>query len=54
LLKELTRGKRITGDDLQVFINGLEIGQEAKDRLLLLAPHTYVGLAEQLAAKVQG
>jgi adenylosuccinate lyase len=53
LLKELTRGKRITSDDLQVFINQLEIGQDAKDRLLLLTPHTYIGLAEQIAGRVQ-
>ena len=53
LLKELTRGKRINSDDLQVFINQLEIGQEAKDRLLLLTPHNYIGLAEQIAGRVQ-
>ncbi len=53
LLKELTRGKRISVDDLQVFINQLEIGQDAKDRLQLLTPHTYVGLAEQIAGRVQ-
>ena len=53
LLKELTRGKRISVDDLQVFINQLEIGQDAKDRLLLLTPHTYVGLAEELSTRVQ-
>lgn len=53
LLKELTRGKRISIDDLKVFINELEIGQEAKDRLLLLTPQTYVGLAVDIAARVQ-
>ncbi len=53
LLKELTRGKRISVDDLQVFINQLEIGQDAKDHLLLLTPHTYIGLAEQIAGRVQ-
>ncbi|MFM5905926.1 MAG: adenylosuccinate lyase [Micrococcales bacterium] len=53
LLKELTRGKRIGGDDLIAFVNGLEIGQEAKDRLLQLKPQTYVGLATALAARVQ-
>ncbi len=48
LLKELTRGKRLNGEDLAVFIQQLEIGQEAKDRLLALKPQTYVGLAERL------
>jgi adenylosuccinate lyase len=33
------------------FVNGLEIGQEAKDRLLQLRPHTYVGLASELAKR---
>jgi adenylosuccinate lyase len=35
------------------FVNGLEIGQEAKDRLLQLKPHAYTGLAEQLAKRIQ-
>ena len=35
------------------FVNELEIGEEAKARLLTLRPHTYVGLAEELAKRVQ-
>lgn len=53
LLKELTRGKRISGEDLAVFVNGLEIGEDAKRRLLALKPQTYVGLAAELAKLVQ-
>ena len=53
LLKDLTRGKRLSGEDLVTFVNGLEIGDEAKERLLLLKPHTYVGLAEQIANRIQ-
>ncbi|MFM6971085.1 MAG: lyase family protein, partial [Rhodoluna sp.] len=53
LLKDLTRGKRLTSDDLMAFINDLEIGQEAKDRLLLLRPQNYIGLAEELAKRIQ-
>ncbi len=53
LLKELTRGKRLSGEDMVAFVNGLEIGQEAKDRLLTLRPHTYVGVAAQLAQRIQ-
>ena len=49
LLKELTRGKRIGQEDLAVFISGLDIGQDAKDRLLALRPNTYVGIAEKIA-----
>ncbi|WP_437583035.1 adenylosuccinate lyase [Paramicrobacterium sp. CJ85] len=46
MLKELTRGKRIGHDDLTTFVNGLDIGDEAKQRLLALTPDTYIGLAE--------
>ena len=53
LLKELTRGKRINGDDLIAFVNGLALEQTAKDRLLQLKPQTYVGVAQALAARVQ-
>ncbi len=49
LLKDLTRGRRIGQEDLAAFVNGLEISQEAKDRLLALRPGTYVGLAAELA-----
>ncbi len=48
LLKELTRGKRIGGDELVAFVNSLEISEEAKERLILLKPNTYTGLASQL------
>ncbi|MFO7689539.1 MAG: adenylosuccinate lyase [Cryobacterium sp.] len=48
LLKELTRGKRITQADLVAFVTGLEIGDAAKERLLALTPATYVGLASPL------
>jgi len=53
LLKELTRGKRLSGEDLAGFINSLEIGQEAKERLLTLRPQTYIGLAPELARGIQ-
>jgi adenylosuccinate lyase len=49
LLKDLTRGNRIGAEDLAVFISGLDIGEDAKDRLLALRPNTYVGLAEKIA-----
>ena len=49
LLKELTRGKRIGHDDLIQFINGLDISDEAKQRLIALRPNNYVGLAAELA-----
>ncbi len=49
LLKDLTRGKRLTREDLATFIMKLEIEQAAKDRLLVLSPRDYIGLASKLA-----
>jgi adenylosuccinate lyase len=48
LLKELTRGKKIGKKELVAFIDGLDIGQEAKDRLRTLTPSGYAGLADSL------
>ena len=48
LLKDLTRGRRIGSEDLSMFVQDLNIGQDAKDRLLMLKPSTYTGLASQL------
>jgi len=48
LLKELTRGRRIGRPELVAFIDGLDIGAEAKARLRELTPAGYSGLAGQL------
>ena len=48
LLKELTRGKRIGSEDLISFVNALDISDEAKERLILLKPGTYTGIAAEL------
>jgi adenylosuccinate lyase len=48
LLKELTRGKRVGGEELAAFVAGLEIGEDAKQRLLALTPAGYIGLADEL------
>jgi len=52
MLKELTRGKGLDEESLTGFIAGLDISQQAKDRLLLLKPENYVGLAAQIARSV--
>lgn len=44
-LKELSRGNKLTEADVKVFIEGLEIPQEAKDQLIALTPMTYIGNA---------
>ena len=48
LLKELTRGRRVGAAELTAFIEGLDIGDDAKQRLLALTPATYTGLASEL------
>ena len=47
-LKELTRGRRIGQTELVEFVEGLEIGDAAKERLLALTPATYTGVAAEL------
>lgn len=51
-LKELTRGQRITPEQLSVFIEKLEIPDEAKAALQALTPRNYTGYAEQLAKDI--
>ncbi len=44
-LKELTRGKTITQQAFQEFIQTLDIPEKARDQLLTLTPHNYIGNA---------
>ncbi len=48
-LKALTRGRRITPEQLREFVAGLELPEDTRRRLLALTPATYTGLAERLA-----
>jgi len=48
LLKELTRGHRTGAAELRDFIQKLDIGDAAKERLLALDPAGYIGLAPEL------
>ena len=47
-LKSLTRGSEITQEKIQEFVQGLDIPEEAKKRLLKLTPADYIGLANKL------
>jgi adenylosuccinate lyase len=51
-LKELTRGKGITREALQAFIEKLAIPEDAKAQLLALTPATYIGYALKLAKEI--
>lgn len=48
-LKALTRGKGITPEALNAFIQKLELPEHVKQRLLALTPRTYIGLSARLA-----
>jgi adenylosuccinate lyase len=50
-LKELTRGKGISAQALAEFVDRLQIPAEAKTRLRLLTPSTYIGKASELARR---
>ena len=48
LLKDLTRGRRVGQAEFAEFIRGLDIGPDARERLLALTPASYTGLADRL------
>lgn len=49
LLKQFSRGAKVDRDSLHQFINHLSLSDDAKQKLLSLAPGNYCGLASQLA-----
>jgi adenylosuccinate lyase len=51
-LKALTRGQGMTEQGMRTFIAGLDLPDEARQRLLALTPAGYIGLAERLARAV--
>ncbi len=51
-LKQLTRGKTITRETMQQFINSLDIPAKEKQRLLALTPETYTGNAKEQTLEI--
>ena len=51
-LKELTRGKAITKESIQAFIETLELPEDEKARLRAMTPGNYIGKAIELAQRV--
>ncbi len=47
-LKELTRGRRITGEDLREFVGGLGLPDDVAQRLAAMTPASYIGAAPEL------
>ena len=52
LLKEMTRGRAITAEDLQAFIKGLPVSEKVKQELLALDVTTYIGEAPRICQLV--
>jgi adenylosuccinate lyase len=50
-LKALSRGKRVSLDEIYEFIKALEISDTDKDTLLSLTPATYIGKSAELVEK---
>ena len=48
VVKGLTRGQKVTPEVFREFIDGLDISDEAKARLMALRPQSYTGLADAL------
>jgi len=51
-MKDLTRGQGITREGLRKFLEGLDLPEEDKNRLLELTPATYTGIAERLVRHI--
>jgi adenylosuccinate lyase len=51
-LKALTRGKGISADSLQEFIETLDMPEEAKAELRKLTPSNYIGNATAQAKRI--
>ncbi|MDK9758022.1 adenylosuccinate lyase [Vibrio sp. D173a] len=51
-LKELTRGKRVDGEAMRNFIDGLELPEQEKARLKEMTPANYIGQAIELTDKL--
>lgn len=51
-LKELTRGKRVTGEAMREFIGSLSLPEAEKARLKEMTPESYIGYAVELVEKL--
>ena len=51
-LKELPRGKRVTGEAMRKFIDGLSLPEAEKARLKEMTPESYIGYAVELVEKL--
>ncbi|MGP1939502.1 MAG: adenylosuccinate lyase [Arsenophonus sp. ET-DL9-MAG3] len=47
-LKALTRGKKITSDDIKIFVDNLDLPKTEKNRLKMMSPANYIGYSINL------
>jgi adenylosuccinate lyase len=52
-MKALTRGETIDAEAMQAIVEGLNLPDDARQRLLALTPATYTGLAAEFAAALE-
>ena len=52
ILKKLTRGRNISEEEIESFVENLEIDSKDKQVLLILKPQNYIGLAKYLAENI--
>jgi adenylosuccinate lyase len=53
-LKDLTQNRKVTGEDVSRFIDGLPIPEAERKALKAMAPEDYVGIAPAIARSVTG
>jgi adenylosuccinate lyase len=51
-LKELTRGQRLTAEDMRKFVDSLDMPEDAKTALKNLSPQSYIGNAVTQAKNI--
>jgi adenylosuccinate lyase len=51
-LKSLTRGKEITRESYQEWVEELDVDETVKSKLQSLSPPTYIGLAEEIVERI--
>ena len=51
-LKNLTRGQKITQEDIQAFVQSLDLPKKEKQTLLDLTPENYTGLAARIVEEM--
>ena len=49
ILKDLTRGKKVTLEEIKEFVKKLDIKEEDKNKLLSLETKDYIGLAAKIS-----